>query len=111
MRHRTSYGTFTLRGDKDGVVHLEGGENALPEVIAIGISAVMEFRTGEPPLGGPHADFQPPTDTRPARLHITTPEAEFTYEVFASAQDADGWYYLWRLTFTSSTYHAFLAGH
>lgn len=108
MKHRTQYGTFQLRTDAQGVEHLEGG---LPEVIAVGYDALREFIAGEPPLGGPHAEFTPKDGWHPARLHVTTPEAEFTYEIMSKEQDKDGWFVLARLVFTSSTYHAFLAGH
>jgi hypothetical protein len=105
-RHRTSYGTFTLRGDAEGVVHLEG---ELPEVVAIGMDAWREFYLGIPQLGGPHAEVRL-VNNRP-QLHVTTPEGEFIYEPFSGEQDKDGYYVLARLIFTSSTYHAFLAGH
>lgn len=108
MKHRTLYGTFTLRGTPDGVVHLDG---ELPEVVAIGMDAWRDFRLGIPVLGGPHAECKPAGQGHGAQLHVTTPEAEFTYELFSGQQDADGLYVLARLTFTSATYHAFLAGH
>lgn len=108
MKHRTQYGTFTLHGDKDGVVHLQG---ELPEVVAIGYDAWQEFWRGEPQLGGPHAVVREATVNRPAQLHVTTPEAEFVYEAMSRERDADGYYVLARLIYTSSSYHAFLAGH
>ena len=105
---RRRYGTFQLgnNGTGDGVVHLK---SSLPEVVAIGIDAWQEFRTGiSGPylLGGPHAEI-----TGKGRLHVVTPEAEFTYQVFETCQDAAGWYFLARLTYTSDKYAEFLAGH
>lgn len=108
MTHRTQYGTFTLHGTPDGVVHLQG---ELPEVVAVGHDALRQFWRQEPPLGGPHAELKMPAGGHDAVLHVTTPEAVFTYERFQLAQDKDGPYHLMRLTFTDSTYHAFLAGH
>jgi hypothetical protein len=105
---RRQYGTFQLGDDGtgDGVIHLK---SSLPEVVAIGIEAWQEFRTGisgPGRLGGPHADI-----TAKGRLHIVTPECGFTYQVFATCSDTDGWYFLARLEYTSSKYAEFLAGH
>lgn len=105
-RHR--YGTFVLGedGTGDGVMHLK---SPLPEVIAIGIDAWQEFRTGlsgPGMLGGPHAEV-----TARGRLHVVTPEAEFTYQVFETCQDSNGWYFLARLIYTSAAYQEFLARH
>lgn len=121
---RLRYGTFNLRLDPEGVTHLEG---ELPEVIALGANAALDFHNGTPPLGGPHAEWRSGSDpvtvtgpsglpelvgaTKYARLHVTTPEAEFTYQAFGAKQDSEGWYFLMRLTFTSKSYHEFLAGH
>lgn len=110
MTHRTQYATFTLRGDKDGVVHLQG---ELPEIVAIGYSAWQEFWRGDSGpglLGGPHAEVRPATAHRPAQLHITTPEGQFTYQAVSREQDKDGPYVLARLIFTDRAYSAFLAG-
>lgn len=104
---RLRYGTFSLRAAPDGVVHLEGD---LPEVIALGIDAWVEFRTEVWPLGGPHAEASIPAPGS-ARLHVVTPEAQFTYEQVRMEQDTAGWYLVMRLTFTDNTYRAFLAGH
>lgn len=102
---RTRYGTFTLGGAElgDGVVHLRSD---LPEVVAIGMDALVEFMKAVPPLGGPHAEWQAGLK----RLHVVTPECEFTYEHLNTLQDSDGWYFLFRLVWTSDTYQAFLAG-
>lgn len=104
---RRRYGTFHIGddGSGDNVIHLK---SELPEVVAIGIEAWQEFRTGlagPGMLGGPHAEI-----TAKGRLHIVTPEAEFTYQVFETCQDSNGWYFLARLTHTNSTYAEFLAG-
>lgn len=105
---RRRYGTFNLgsNGTDDGVVHLR---SRLPEVVAIGIDAWQEFRTGlsgPGRLGGPHAEI-----TAKGRLHVVTPEAEFTYQVFETCQDSNGWFFLARLVYTSDKYQEFLAGH
>lgn len=107
-KDRRRYGTFSIGGDgsDDGIVHLK---SELPEVVAIGIDAWQEFRTGlsgPGALGGPHAEV-----TAKGRLHIVTPECEFTYQVFETCQDSNGWYFLARLEYTSSKYTEFLAGH
>jgi hypothetical protein len=101
---RTRYGTFTLGGAElgDGIVHLRSD---LPEVVAIGHDALVEFMKQIPPLGGPHAEMNMTTK----RLHVVTPEAEFTYEHIQPERDSEGWYFLFRLVWTSSTYQEFLA--
>lgn len=86
---RTRYGTFTLH-EKDGVVHLDGD---LPELVAIGIEPWQAFRTGIG-MGGPHARV-----VSKGVLEVTTPEAEFTYRVEATRQDAHGWYFVARLIY------------
>ena len=104
---RLRYGTFSLRAAPDGVVHLEGD---LPEVIALGTDAWVEFVNEVWPLGGPHAEATIVAQGQ-ARLHVVTPEAQFTYEFVRVERDTAGWYLVMRLTFTDSTYRAFLAGH
>lgn len=100
---RTRYGTFTLGGAElgDGIVHLR---SSLPEVVAIGMDALVEIMNGTPPLGGPHAEMNMHTK----RLHVVTPECEFTYEHLRTEQDAEGWYFLFRLVYTSSAYAAWV---
>jgi len=86
---RTRYGTFMLFGDaKTGIVHLT---DKLPELIGIGTDAWDDFRRGIG-IGGPHAEI-----TGRGRLHITTPEAEFTYQHEATKRDQHGWYFVCRL--------------
>lgn len=102
---RLKYGTFALGTDSligEGVVHLR---SELPEVVAIGMDALVEFMRGIPPMGGPHAEMN--LDTK--RLNIVTPEAEFTYEHIRPESDIQGWYFLFRLIYTSPNYQAFLA--
>jgi hypothetical protein len=103
---RCRYGTFTLHGDAQGVVHLQGN---LPEVVAIGYDPMLSFFRNEPPLGGPHAEIRK-HNTEPVQLHITTPEAEFTYTHLDTKTDEQGVYFLMRLTYSSASYHAYLAG-
>jgi hypothetical protein len=101
---RTRYGTFSLGSEQiGGLVHLR---SALPEVIALGIDAWMEILRGEWPLGGPHAELQAAIDG-PTRLHVVTPECEFTYEVMSRELDSAGPYALMRRVFVSTAYHAF----
>lgn len=102
---RMRWPTITLRGDAQGIVHLE---SELPEVIAMGIEAVLEFKDGKFPLGGPHAEFKPATAFQVARLHVVTPECEFTYEFLDQRDDKAGRYYLLRRTYVSSGYAAWV---
>jgi hypothetical protein len=101
---RLKYGTFTLGGAElgDGVVHLRSD---LPEVVAIGMDALVEFMRAIPPLGGPHAEWNMPAK----RLHVVTPECQFTYEHLRTERDTAGWYFLFRLVYTSDGYQEFLA--
>jgi hypothetical protein len=100
---RLRYGTFDLGSPEvGGVVHLRSD---LPEVVAIGMDALVEIIRGEWPLGGPHAEMNMATK----RLHVVTPECEFTYEHIRAEYDSAGWYFLFRLVYTSSTYQEFLA--
>lgn len=103
---RLKYGTFTLGGAElgDGVVHLR---SPLPEVVAIGMDALVEFIKGVPPLGGPHAEMSAVTK----RLTVTTPEATFAYEHIRPERDSAGWYFLFKLVETSDGYQEFLASH
>lgn len=103
---RCKYPTITLRGDAQNIVHLE---SVLPEVIAMGIEAVQEFQQGKFPLGGPHAEFKTATAFKVARIHIVTPEAEFTYEFLDRRNDAAGAYYLLKRTYVSSGYAAWVS--
>ena len=102
---RLAYGTFQLRAAPDGVIHLDPVE--LPEVVAIGADAMIEMLKGIWPLGGPHCEVT----HQGKRVHVTTPEAQFTYEHFRTEQDKAGYYFLFRLTYTDNTYRAFLAGN
>lgn len=104
---RCKYPTITLRGDAQNIVHLE---SVLPEVIAMGIEAVQEFQQGKFPLGGPHAELIPSDCGRgPARLHVVTPECEFTYEFQERKRDVAGRYYLLKRTYVSSGYAAWVS--
>jgi len=100
---RLRYPTFQLRADPQGVVHLDPVK--LPEVIAMGIDAWVEFRKEIWPLGGAHA-----TIPGKGRLHVVTPEAEFEYETLRIEKDTAGWYLVMRLTYTDATYRAFIDG-
>lgn len=104
---RLRYGTFSLRAAPDGVVHLEGD---LPEVIALGTDAWVEFVNEIWPLGGPHAQARIVSQGK-AWLHVVTPEAEFTYDYLRVEKDTAGWYLVMRLTHTNRTYAEFLAEH
>lgn len=101
---RLRYGTFSLGSDElGGVVHLR---SALPEVIALGHDAWMEIYRGIWPLGGPHAELQARLN-QATRLHVVTPECEFTYEVMKLERDSAGMYVLMRRVFVSTSYAAF----
>jgi hypothetical protein len=100
---RTRYGTFHLGSDTpQGLVHLR---SELPEVIAIGKDAMLEMIKGVWPLGGPATEVS--TDRK--RVHVTTPECEFTYEHIRTERDTAGWYFLFKLVYTSDTYQEFLS--
>jgi hypothetical protein len=103
---RLRYGTFDLGSETPGgIVHLR---SALPEIVAIGHDALMEMRMGVWPLGGPHCDVQPPSEMGDAaRLHVVTPECEFTYELVSTQRDSAGWYFLFRRVYVSTAYHTF----
>lgn len=102
---RLRYGTFDLGSpDVGGVVHLR---SELPEVVAVGTDAMLEMIKGIWPLGGPHCEVA--MDRRPPRFHVVTPECEFTYEHLRTEKDTAGWYFLFRLVYTSDGYQTFLA--
>lgn len=98
---RLRYGTFDLGSETPGgIVHLR---SALPEIVAIGMDAMLEMIKGVWPLGGPHCEWNPQT----LRLHIVTPECEFTYAHASTERDSAGCYFLFRRVYVSTAYHAF----
>lgn len=99
---RLKYATFTLRGDAQGIVHLD---SELPEVVAIGMDVIVDFIRKTPPLGGEHAEMN--TGTR--LLHIDTPECSFTYECIRPEYDTEGWFFLFKRVYVSSAYAGWVA--
>lgn len=96
MTDRNSYGTFSLGSPpNDPVVHLR---SELPEIVAIGMDVIVDFIRETPPLGGPHAEMNLTTK----RLHIVTPESEFTYEHVRPEHDMWGWYFVFKLVHSSN---------
>ena len=89
---RLKYSTVQLRADPEGIVHLD--PVVLPDIIAVGIDVWVEFRNEVWPLGGPHAEI-----TAKGRLHVVTPEAEFTYQHVRTEKDTAGWYFVMLLTY------------
>lgn len=110
LPERTRYGAFTLGSDTpQGLVHLR---SELPEIVAIGTDAMLEMMNGVWPLGGPHCEVRvDPLGVLngTSRIHVTTPECEFTYEHVRTEHDSAGWYFLFKLVYTSDTYQEFLA--
>jgi hypothetical protein len=77
-------------------VHLRSD---LPEVVAIGTDALSEMIRGVWPLGGPHCEVR--TLPAPSRFNVVTPECEFTYGHLRTERDTAGWYFLFKLVYTS----------
>lgn len=103
---RLKYGAFTLGGPElGGIVHLR---SELPELIALGTDAWLEFRQGIPPLGGPHAITIKPVFGMPAALEVTTPECAFRYELVRMEADTAGRFLVMQRTYVSPSYQQFL---
>lgn len=102
---RLRFETFNLGSDEvGGVVHLR---SRLPEVIAVGTDAALEFMHHTPPMGGDHASWINDA-TKPAQLVIETPECMFAYQVAGLKTDSAGWYFVMRRVWVSETYSAWV---